>query len=299
VPKDQVATAYDRSKAEDATKVMHTENATPLTQPADVKGTIVRQTAQPTAAGNERTVEETIVPKDQVEASYEENAFDHVSIVRHTENPNALTNPIGEVGKIKENQNLPMPAGNARTEERVRTAIPQTTNFTSFISDDSSGAIEKGHNAAAMPVITEVADADVFLDGDINPFQKFDYVKRTITATVPKSCPSAITWDVLGDEYWRPSSTYPVSPQDVYDAGYVSKLEQLQKVETHTISFHLTAAAAALALASGRNGSHPVKVGNHLWMAHKATFVINVLQTITFSKPEQDHTGVQVVYKAE
>jgi hypothetical protein len=272
VPKDQVATGYDRSKAADATKVVHTENATPLTQPADVKGTIVRQSAQPTEAGNDRTVVETIVPKDQDETSYEENAFESATEVLHTENDSPLSEPTPEAGKIKTNQNLPTEAGNTRTQEKVRTAIAQTTTFASIISDDATETIEKGHNAAAMPEIEAVEGADVTIDGDINSFQKYDYVRRLKTANVPLSCPGIVSWPTYGNDYrinnWQWSST----EQKFYYTSYWIYRERI----FHGIAFYLTAAEAAAALPTicaeigGVNvgyGSAPSKAGNNLWLA--------------------------------
>jgi hypothetical protein len=66
----------------------------------------------------------------------------------------------------------------------------------------------------------------------------------------------------------------------------VSQINQLQKVSTHTLSFHLTAADAATALAGGRDGSSPSRVGNNLWMAHKITYVINTLFSFNLGQPK-------------
>jgi hypothetical protein len=273
VPTDQVATSYDRSKAADNTKVLHTENATPLTQPADVKGTIVRQSAQPTPAGNDRTTVETIVPKDQVETSYEQNAFESVDTILHTENDAALPDPTPAAGYVKKNQNIPTEAGNARTQQEIRTAIPQTVGpFISFISDDSTGTIEKGHHADAMPVITAVAAADVILDGDMDDFQKFGYTKRVVTSNVPLSCPGITQWVTKGNSYRINNLQWSTTEERFYYTSYWIYQEAVH----HGIAFYLTADAAAAALPTicaaigGVNvdhGSHVSKAGNNLWLA--------------------------------
>jgi len=125
VPKDQVATAYDRSKAADATKVVHSENATPLTQPADVKGTIVRQSAAPTEAGNDRTTVDTIVPKDQVATAYDDSAAAAATKVVHTENETPLVAPTPTPGTIVRQSAQPTEAGNERTQVETIVAIDQ------------------------------------------------------------------------------------------------------------------------------------------------------------------------------
>ena len=129
-PKDQVATAYDRSKAADATKILHTENGTPLTQPADTKGTIVRQSAQPTEAGNDRTTVETIVPKDQVATAYDESMAAGAVKVLNTENGTPLSKPTAAKGTIVRQSAQPTEAGNDRTT--VETIVPKDQVATTY-----------------------------------------------------------------------------------------------------------------------------------------------------------------------
>jgi len=271
--KDQTATAGDDSAAASASKVTHTEAAAETGAQSAVAGTIVRSTSTPTEAGKFRNVVETIVPKDQVEVSYEESAFESGTRALHTENSSALGTPTHEAGKIKESINLPTEAGNTKTEARERTAIARTTSFTSAISDDVEATTEKGHNADAMPEIAAVDNADVTLDGDMNPFHKYDYVKRTMTATIPKSCAGTVSWVTYGNDYRINNLQYSSTEKRFYYTSYWIYRERIY----HGIGFYLTAALAAAALPTicaaigGVNvdhGSRVYKAGNNLWMAN-------------------------------
>ncbi|MFA5401287.1 MAG: hypothetical protein WC359_12640 [Dehalococcoidia bacterium] len=271
--KDQTATAGDDSAAASASKVTHTEAAAETGAQSAAAGTIVRSTSTPTEAGKYRNVVETIVPKDQVEVSYEESAFESGTRALHTENSSALGTPTHEAGKIKESINLPTEAGNTKTEARERTAIARTTSFTSAISDDVEATTEKGHNADAMPEIAAVDNADVTLDGDMNPFHKYDYVKRTMTATIPKSCAGTVSWVTYGNDYRINNLQYSSTEKRFYYTSYWIYRERIY----HGIGFYLTAALAAAALPTicaaigGVNvdhGSRVYKAGNNLWMAN-------------------------------
>ena len=291
---DQTATAYDVSKSVEVETVVHTENDTPLTKPTSTKGTVYRQNATPTEAGNDRTVEQEIIPQDQIETSYRQDAFSTTEIVFHSENDTALTLPTPEDGKIKENTNSPTEAGNTQTRETVKACIKKTTEFQAAFTDDATIVTTKVHNDDSIPVITDDPDVDTIIDGDVNDYNKYDYVKRVTTPRIPKSCATPVSWDVMGDPYWAMNTQYTAGK--VAEAAYNTSISLWQKTFTHTISYHLTASDAATAIAGGNEGSRISKISNHLWQAHKVTWVANSSDTINFAAPKTTYTKTREVY---
>ena len=114
-PTDQISTSYDASKASETETVLHTENPDVLDKPTPTKGTIVRQQSSQTEAGNERTIVQTIVPKDQVSTSYEGSAMVDSERVIHTENETPLDEPEETEGVVVRQSSQPTEAGNDRT----------------------------------------------------------------------------------------------------------------------------------------------------------------------------------------
>jgi hypothetical protein len=191
----------------------------------------------------------------------------------HTENSSSLSAPTPEVGKIKSNRNSPTESGNTRTEASERTSIAKTVSYTASISDDGTSVVEKGRNAATIPTITAVDGADVSVEGDINEFQKYDYVKRTDTSNIPLSCPGVVSWKVEGDDY----IIYAGKTYDKDEGKYYATGESKYRITYwHGIAFYKTAALAAAALPSiaaaigglrVESGSGVSKAGGNLWLA--------------------------------
>ncbi|MFA5155751.1 MAG: hypothetical protein WC453_05020, partial [Patescibacteria group bacterium] len=125
-PKDQVSASSENSKSRARTATLHTENPDTPTPATEVKGQINRVEAAPTEAGNLRTVEETITPKDQVAVSKEVAASGTVVSTLHTENGTTPADPVSETGKIKALRLAPTEAGNLRSEEVEETPLNQT-----------------------------------------------------------------------------------------------------------------------------------------------------------------------------
>jgi len=219
------------------------------------------------------TTESDSVPTDQTETSNSQTAFESSSIVMHTENSSSLSAPTPEVGKIKSNRNSPTESGNTRTEASERTSIAKTVSYTASISDDGTSVVEKGRNAATIPTITAVDGADVRVEGDINEFQKYDYVKRTDTSNIPLSCPGVVSWKVEGDDY----IIYSGKTYDKDEGKYYATGESKYRITYwHGIAFYKTAALAAAALPSiaaaigglrVESGSGVSKAGGNLWLA--------------------------------
>jgi len=121
--------------------------------------------------------------------------------------------------------------------------------YTAGYADDSITTIKEVRDAVALPNATDTTGTTETVKGGLNLFNKYDYIKVTITARTPKSFgESAVTYDTLGGWYgiglWR--------------IRY-----------HHTINYHTTATAAATALANGWIGSGISSAGNNLWQSHK------------------------------
>ncbi|MFA5187290.1 MAG: hypothetical protein WC551_12500, partial [Patescibacteria group bacterium] len=97
-PKDQESVSTENSLSRARTATLHTENPDTPTPATEVKGQINRVEVAPTEAGNLRTVEETITPKDQVADSQEESLSRSVVEHTHTENPATPAAPVAEKG---------------------------------------------------------------------------------------------------------------------------------------------------------------------------------------------------------
>jgi hypothetical protein len=249
VPADQVAVSVDNSPSGVSVKTLHTENPSDLSAPAIVKGTITRQDAQPTEAGNQRTIEVSSVPTDQVETSFDQSAFATSQVELHTENSAPLVAPTPEAGKRKSSHNRPTEAGNTQTQEASETAIKKTTSFQAAYTDDSTIETEKVHNDDTMPVITDVVGVETSIDGDTNDFDKVDYTKRTATARTPKSFGAEgaeVTWDELGNFYGI-----------FYRERWIN-----------TLKYFSTAPEAAAYIHNASNTSVIAKSGGK-WLAHK------------------------------
>jgi len=165
--------------------------------------------------------------------------------------------------------------------EVVETTI---ADYTASYSDDSVTTINEVRDADDLPDATDTISAVVTVRGGLNLFNKYDYVLTTVTARAPRSCPALVTWDVLGDVTWDHITTF-YSGQ-VAERNWLSLIRQIQKTYTHSLSYHLTASEAAVAISGGQEGSHISNVKDNLWQAHKVTYVIDVLSQIILGQPK-------------
>ncbi|MDD8011857.1 MAG: hypothetical protein PHX05_00065 [Acidobacteriota bacterium] len=154
---DQTSTSREDSASKSAVKVLHTENAAAVADPAAAAGEIKRVELLPTEAGRMRSVEETITVKDQTRTSAETSAARKTTRALHTENAAALGTPEQEAGKIKRNENQPTESGKTRTVEEVVTVQDQTST-----SRETSAAAQTErnlHTENAAPLGAPVQEA--------------------------------------------------------------------------------------------------------------------------------------------
>jgi len=134
---------------------------------------------------------------------------------------------------------------------------------TAGYTDDSVTTVKEVQDSATLPNATDAVGTIETVKGGMNLYGKYDYVRTTTTARVPKSCPAAITWTNPGSYYTTNRYTFSTNVKK-YWLHYVYTW---QIIRVHTLSFHLTAAEAAAACTGGESG-YPGKSGD-LWMAHK------------------------------
>ncbi len=125
-PKDQTSSDFTDSAAAASQSTKHTESSTQATGSA-AAGTIRRITNLPTEAGNYRTEDTVITPKDQVSTDAQDDAAESSITTKHTESPVEITGAAAS-GTRRIITNLPTEAGNFRTEDRVVTAKDQTSS---------------------------------------------------------------------------------------------------------------------------------------------------------------------------
>ena len=135
VPTNQSATSTDKSAASTATKVLNTEGAA-LGVPAPAAGTIIKQEAQPTEAGNVRTIQNTIVVSNQTAVSTDMSYASESVKTLNTEN-SALSTPAKVKGSIFRQESSPTESGKNRTVEETITQYDQYS-----ISIDKSAAFK-------------------------------------------------------------------------------------------------------------------------------------------------------------
>lgn len=160
-------------------------------------------------------------------------------------------------------------------------------NYTVAYTDNSVVTVEICQDAAAMPTIEDTAGTEEKLDGGLNLFNKYDYVKTTVTSRVPKSCALGATWNVRGSYYTVEGYTFQIVTTPGEKSYYWhSSTDTWQVQEIHTISYHLTAAEAALVVHTYNNGSGIHPVGGNLWMAHKVERSDLYIGQVTYNSPE-------------
>jgi hypothetical protein len=179
----------------------------------------------------------------------EADAFKTSLVTLKTQETTAETVPTQTAGLVKYVRNVPTDTG-FRTEKTDVTATARTeTSRTSVVADDYTEVTDKFHNADSIPNATAVVGATVSIDGGMNEFQKYDYIKKVRTAQAPTSAGGGYGWSELGGWYgigvWR-------------ERYY------------HTISYHATAALAAAVITDGLGwtGSSVTQIGDALWQCH-------------------------------
>jgi len=302
-PKDQVSTAYDRSKAADATKVVHTENATPLSQPADVKGTIVRQSAQPTEAGNERTEVDTIVPKDQVATEGEDGGLEKATTVLHTENASTPTAPPASAqGNIKKVVADPTEAGNLRTRETTRESKHVSVN--EYLARKGDGELEyrsEEYHDLNPPDVTKYKDSGgverdlgatesaAILYHELDAFLTHNYKKSRTVKSFPFT--GEKTWKVWGDKEVVTSQAYSATLGRYWnDHSYVYHV-----YAEHTLQYfnNQDDAIAFIHDDNGWDGGTLIDSGGSTWgktdefqyLAHKVRNKKTLIATYDYQEP--------------
>jgi len=131
-------------------------------------------------------------------------------------------------------------------------------------SDTGSTQLQRYYNAAYAPTIaaSETSGSKtVRIESiGINRLGRHDYAKYIKSHTLPASGSSG-SWSTTGGLYWLPFG---------YNSdGSLYTARQYRRNYTHTLSFHLTLAAAISAVNGGIQGSMPHRIGDYLYVAHK------------------------------
>jgi len=224
--KEQIVTVKIVSPAGTTAITDKTFQATAIAAPTSAKGHIKKVTNK-TSDFHAKfdTTDQDEVPTDQVATSHEENAFESETNIRHSENATALGEPTHEVGKIKTNQNLSTQAGNTKTDEKVRTAIPRQTKPGAVASSDTPIVIEidentkveatRFYNQPTLPNAELVAKKNVSIQGwGLNGHELYDYTK-VVRSTIPSS--KWVWWDFYSTRsYWNFTRKSEINPLVYY-----------------------------------------------------------------------------------
>jgi len=73
---------------------------------------------------------------------------------------------------------------------------------------------------------------------------------------------------------------------EVAGRSWVSGIQQYRRVNTHTLTFHLTAADASADATGGHSGSGISRVKNNLWQAHKVVVTFETQNLVGFHEPD-------------
>jgi len=164
IPKDQTIEETEESAARSVARTTHTEADTELTPATEETGKIKRVVNQETEAGNVKTTEETITPKDQTIIEKEECAARSVERTTHTEATSPLPDPTDVAGEINRVSNQETEAGNVKTTEETITPKDQTI-------------IEKEESAARSVERTTHTEAEEELEP---PIEEAGIIQRVI-----------------------------------------------------------------------------------------------------------------------
>jgi hypothetical protein len=153
----------------------------------------------------------------------------------------------------------------------------------SAYTDRSITTTTKYQDAASLPDAADTDGQEEHVNGNMNLYNKYDYVKTVIAARVPKSCASTVSFDVYGP--YVVEHVEGVTAGQVAERNYTSQVKRYRNKYTHTLGFHLTAAEAATAITGGNSGSGISPAGNYLWLAHKIVITQSDIQTWDMAEP--------------
>ena len=95
----------------------------------------------------------------------------------------------------------------------------------------------------------------------MNRYGRYDYIQTQKHFKTPTSASNALPWTTTGEYYWLPVG-YKTD-------GRLDSVQKYQKRWTHTLTFHLTLAAASSATNNGVQGSTVYRLGDYLYCSHK------------------------------
>jgi hypothetical protein len=263
----------------------------------------VRQTAQPTEAGNERTVVESIVPKDQVATEGEDGGLEKATTVLHTENASTPTAPPASAqGNIKKVVADPTEAGNLRTRETTRESKHVSVN--EYLARKGDGELEyrsEEYHDPNVPDVTKYKDSggvtqDVgdtesaaILYHELDDFLTHNYKKSRTVKSFPFE--GEKTWKVWGDKEVVTSQAYSATLGRYWnDHSYVYHV-----YAEHTLQYfnNQDDAIAFIHDDNGWDGGTLIDSGGSTWgktdefqyLAHKVRNKKTLIATYDYQEP--------------
>jgi len=182
-PKDQTIEETEESAARSVARTTHTEAETELPPAAEETGKINRVVNEETEAGNVKTTEETVTPKDQTIIEKEECAARSVERETHTEAVAELPAPVATAGEINRVVNQETEAGNVKTTAEKVTPKDQT-----IIEKEESAArsvARETHTEATTPLVDPV-ETPGEINRVVNQETEAGNVKTTAEKVTPK-----------------------------------------------------------------------------------------------------------------
>ncbi|MFA7333518.1 MAG: hypothetical protein WC130_04400 [Kiritimatiellia bacterium] len=265
---DKVITITEDCAAYTKTRVIHTFNPDIPSGVAGA-GTIVNVDATPTELGRERTVQETILPKDQTATSGTETGMRSVVRVSHTENPSAPMVPAAITpGVIKRVDAQPTTAGNVKSEEETDTAkAVSVPEYVARMGERVTEYRSEEYHAAEAPDVLKFKDSGgiertIALDAQGNPtygganmevavlahelddYLLHNYKKSRQVRNFPITDAEnvlGISWDIFGETEAVTSQVYSATLGRYWnDHTYIYQLKR-----HYTVRYFRTAAEAA------------------------------------------------------
>jgi len=235
-----------------------------LTPPETFAGQVANIDVERTKAGNRRTAYTLETANNEGATSYEADHFSSRVIADQT----AAASPLGVIslvaGAIQTKINeLTKFKDKIKTRSITDTATAQTIASTIVERNDNSNTSStRYYNAVSKPGDLGATSTTIsrILGLSLNRFKRYDYAVAVTTPKVPASCASGASWTTKGRYYWVVR---------IWLEGEPFTWWRYYEPIVHTITFHLTAAAAASALSGGSHGSTMHRAGSYLWMAHK------------------------------
>ena len=182
---------------------------------------------------------------------------------------------------------------------RVVECTKKSTTYISAYEDASTTTTVECQDADEIPVILDTAGIVETIRATLNLYNKYDYIKKTTTSRVPKSCEGEVSWTTYSSYFFVTTTTFPNLGSRVYEQGYTSQLIQARWKYEHTLFFYTTAAAAASAITGGHSSSRMWKVSDNLWSATKVVRSIEYGTYYNFAAPQTEDTRVRSIYVPE